>query len=321
MSQSPKLFEMKIQTLLLSLTLCCPVLAHAQKTATPAILLELFPDNYIYEGVYRYSPPIFYSCKISGTEEVDTCSLRVTYEASVMIDTLSTIRYKDRMVSLIGNSWYLTYGETMFKKNSSFSLSAESPEKEQLEIEDGYENIFPMFIYRDMVNKIIINKCQIPELKDIFFRYNEPQPEFNWNVSNELRTIKGYTCQKAGTRYAGREWIVWFTPEIPVDCGLWKFSGLPGLILEAYDTKEEYHFTLRSIEQVAASLNMYNTKEKAVSRADFRKTEYNLHNRPILYSQGADGYHRIHDSRRGLTGKEIFTVDNFVYPYNPIELE
>lgn len=42
-----------------------------------------------------------------------------------------------------------------------------------------------------------------------------------------------YECLLAESDYHGRRWKAWFTPEIPMQYGPWKFHGLPGLILKA----------------------------------------------------------------------------------------
>ena len=47
----------------------------------------------------------------------------------------------------------------------------------------------------------------------------------------------------------GRNYHAWFAPEIPLNEGPWKFNGLPGLILEVYDTQDHYHFTLIGMQQ------------------------------------------------------------------------
>ncbi|WP_304644763.1 GLPGLI family protein [uncultured Duncaniella sp.] len=68
-----------------------------------------------------------------------------------------------------------------------------------------------------------------------------------WEIADSVKTILGYECQLAFTDFRGRRWSAWFTPEIPVAEGPWKLSGLPGLILEAYDAKRHYVFTSTGI--------------------------------------------------------------------------
>ena len=64
----------------------------------------------------------------------------------------------------------------------------------------------------------------------------------NWKLINEEKNISGYTCKKAILEYAGRSWIAWYVPKIPVSQGPYKFYGLPGLIFEIYDTEKIFSF-------------------------------------------------------------------------------
>lgn len=63
-----------------------------------------------------------------------------------------------------------------------------------------------------------------------------------WEIQNEFKKINIYNCQKAKGEFRGREYIVWFSPDIPISLGPWKLNGLPGLILEANDSKNMFHF-------------------------------------------------------------------------------
>lgn len=54
----------------------------------------------------------------------------------------------------------------------------------------------------------------------------------SWNLNEDTMAILGYVCQKAETTFRGRQYIAWFTPEIPIQDGPWKLYGLPGLILK-----------------------------------------------------------------------------------------
>jgi GLPGLI family protein len=58
-----------------------------------------------------------------------------------------------------------------------------------------------------------------------------------WKMINETKKIAGFNCKKAITRYKGRNYIVWYSEEIPTSIGPWKLHGLPGAILYATDTE------------------------------------------------------------------------------------
>lgn len=64
------------------------------------------------------------------------------------------------------------------------------------------------------------------------YRVKEPMNSIEWKIGNQTKSILGYTCQKATAHFRGRNYTAWFTHEIPVSYGPWKFNGLPGLILE-----------------------------------------------------------------------------------------
>lgn len=81
---------------------------------------------------------------------------------------------------------------------------------------------------------------------DKFF-YEETSEEWNWTIGEATKEILGYECVEASTDFHGRKWTVWFTPEIPVQNGPWKFDGLPGLILKAESESGQYSFEASGI--------------------------------------------------------------------------
>ncbi|WP_294301841.1 GLPGLI family protein [uncultured Chryseobacterium sp.] len=81
------------------------------------------------------------------------------------------------------------------------------------------------------------------EINYSYFEYEEPN-NINWKIKNEFKTVAGYRCQRAEVTKYGRTWIAWFTADIPFQFGPYKFNGLPGLITEVYDSKDDYHYTL-----------------------------------------------------------------------------
>ena len=70
-----------------------------------------------------------------------------------------------------------------------------------------------------------------------------------WMIdSTQTRTIGGFTCEKATGHYRGRDYEVWYAPDIPIPSGPFKLGGLPGLILEARSTDGNVQFLFTGIE-------------------------------------------------------------------------
>lgn len=80
-----------------------------------------------------------------------------------------------------------------------------------------------------------------------YWKYVEDWDKPEWNITDDSKEVLGYQCFKAETDYRGRHWTAWFTSEIPIEEGPWKLCGLPGLILEAYDTNKDYSFTANAV--------------------------------------------------------------------------
>ena len=84
-----------------------------------------------------------------------------------------------------------------------------------------------------------------------FFSYKEPLSRPEWEINDSLTVVKGgYPCHPATTTYLGRQWTVWYTPEIPSPAGPWKLWGLPGLIVEATESEGIFSFSLSSFTKM-----------------------------------------------------------------------
>jgi GLPGLI family protein len=70
----------------------------------------------------------------------------------------------------------------------------------------------------------------------------DQKPE--WKILSEKQKIGEYNTQKATTTYGGREWIAWFSTDIPFQDGPYKFYGLPGLIVKLEDKTGSHIMTL-----------------------------------------------------------------------------
>ncbi|WP_170178357.1 GLPGLI family protein [Flammeovirga pectinis] len=75
----------------------------------------------------------------------------------------------------------------------------------------------------------------------------------DWKISNEKKRIEGYVCQKATCTYGDKTYEAWFTKQVPIAEGPYKFKGLPGLIVKLYDLDKDYVFTLVYLKKLASN--------------------------------------------------------------------
>lgn len=99
--------------------------------------------------------------------------------------------------------------------------------------------------YKDMSTSKIIN---IAPAGSQVFAVEDKIPVIEWNITQEAKEIMGLQCQKAVGDFKGRTYEAWFSSQLPYSNGPWKLGGLPGLIIEASDTKKEVIFKLTSFE-------------------------------------------------------------------------
>lgn len=94
------------------------------------------------------------------------------------------------------------------------------------------------------------------------FRITEPLEQPKWDIiADSTKQILNYDCQMARCTFKGRTWTAWFAADIPLDNGPWKLCGLPGLILRAYDSKQQYIFDCVGMKQAKEGENItYDSK-------------------------------------------------------------
>ncbi len=105
-------------------------------------------------------------------------------------------------------------------------------------------------VYKDRSQKslifesrnFLVDKKNIPIADSLF--------PFQWHFTSQTKKIESYTCSKAICIWRGRAFSAWFTEEIPISEGPWKFGGLPGLILELYDEERNFYWKLSSLKEI-----------------------------------------------------------------------
>ena len=69
-----------------------------------------------------------------------------------------------------------------------------------------------------------------------------------WKINEDsVKNLMGYDCIQAECDLYGRHWVAWYAPELACSSGPWLLRGLPGLIVQAYDTEYLHDFLLLSV--------------------------------------------------------------------------
>lgn len=110
------------------------------------------------------------------------------------------------------------------------------------------DSIQPLIITDHKSNKIFSKEYISDDDRASFKEYYVVEPvSINWNFVNETKKIDKYLCKKATTSFRGRDYIVWYTNEIPISIGPWKFHRLPGIVVEITDATKEVSIILSKI--------------------------------------------------------------------------
>lgn len=145
------------------------------------------------------------------------------------------------------------YNSVLYVNNkySRFDFWLEKNQKDENRLDS--ENNYTININKldTLKNSIFLDKINtktytvIENNPDISY-YEELTP-IHWELSNEQKKIDKYLCNKAEAKFRGRNYIAYYTEEIPVSNGPFKFWGLPGLIMEIYDSNNEVYFAVKKI--------------------------------------------------------------------------
>ena len=138
--------------------------------------------------------------------------------------------------------------ESQYKLDSIFFITnkpAPTVEEEFDLLIDMQKSKNPYRIYSE--NKSILYRRSLNQNHYIY----QEDINLKWELLPGNKEVLGYSCKKAKMEYAGRVWYAWYTYEIPLNAGPYKFKGLPGLILEIYDEELIFNFKAISLKQVS----------------------------------------------------------------------
>lgn len=223
---------------------------------------------------------------------------------------------------------YKLYNNSNFKKETTFALLMNKSSSyfknmnkyigDSLEAEKKMKDVKQAMQYVTDFNETIgttdARLFVTTEINYVSYDYEEAN-SISWKIKNEFKTVLGYKSQKAETIKYGRTWIAWFATDIPFQYGPYKFNGLPGLITELYDTKDDYHYSLytfRKRKYTCKSANIAVNSKKTTKEKVIDVFKNRVANRMRIHEQYLEDKNDIEMIRRNSEEAEK--------SFNPIEL-
>ncbi|MCU7613738.1 GLPGLI family protein [Chryseobacterium sp. GMJ5] len=183
--------------------------------------------------------------------QYDTLRGEFTYELKGRFDKRTDYRHKELFALLVGNKCAFFASSNSLKRDSLLDRSRITTNNPDGSITLGIKN--GVQIPETNLYFTIIQSNENIQFFDYagmsLLTYKEPVIK-NWKLVDETKVINTITCKKAEVTFKGRNWIAWYSPEIPFPYGPMKFSGLPGLIIKITDDKGDFDFELvKSVPQ------------------------------------------------------------------------
>ena len=241
---------------------------------------------------------LFITCFLHAQKVEINTTIKVTYTAKLKLG--NSFQKNAETFILIGNSQNYYFG---INNLYLFDSGRYIPRG----IDTNTKNI----IFNERIIKIDNKVTVYTVTKDSKIRYEEQEP-LKWILYGDTKTVNGVKCQMAVTNRYGRRWIAYFSKEYPQIIGPYKFNGLPGLILELYDTRDDYHFTAINIEKDSEIFRYNLTPYKLLSKKNYLTARYNM-------EFTLAGFPQMDEEMRKQT-QEIFDKKRKMFN-NPMELK
>ncbi|MGC4038512.1 MAG: GLPGLI family protein [Chitinophagaceae bacterium] len=254
-------------------------------------------------------------------QQPSVAQIVVHYKFSHVRDTTHRDKpYTDNTVLLIGK------GQSVYRRydqNLQQALAGQNTKQPIAKISGNGPSGFAYFQF--------FREKQLTRIEPILanlFLLKEALPSMDWKIMPDTATISGFRCQMATTHFKGRDYTALFCPDLPMPVGPWKLNGLPGVIIEAYDSRKEVSFIFDGIEKIAAAAEKANqpalndptvirvpTNATPTSEKEFAKLQETFRKDP-------DAFMRLMSGPQGATGGPKMDIKPGPAPVinNPIEL-
>lgn len=246
--------------------------------------------------------------ELSRYDVLDACQLKVTYQLTIHPDPAKAdYTYNDVQVLEIGEKYAKSYSYLLYQTDSLCTALRAKGVKNVPALQKAVLPMEVLLSAREkqttVIYRTIVNGPQ--------YIYTEPTENIQWTVGEEAKELLGYSCRKATASFRGRNYIAWFTMEIPSPYGPYKFCGLPGLILSIEDDKGEYCWSCIGIQKGSCNMSIkrYKWDYTQICREKLEPIVARMYADPMLFIQTALGVKVVNNS-----GKSTLKM-----AYNPLE--
>lgn len=207
-------------------TLCC--------------MISCLSSDFLYAQI---KPPLVFDVKL-------------TYEVRYIGDSTKSESVHTELTRLLINdsiSLFESY-QSGIRDSALYFVNEEKERKRLLsELNRGSPILYKIVKKENQITTYDLIFYDMQDTRGIGFYYDEATP--HWELTSDTSSIDGLLCQKAQTSLGGRLWTAWFTTEIPITDGPYKFSGLPGLVVRAHDERKHWSFELKGVESTGPFLS------------------------------------------------------------------
>jgi GLPGLI family protein len=140
------------------------------------------------------------------------------------------------------------------------------------------------YIYKDYENGVMYSKERI-SVKP--FIVKDSLNIFDWKLTNNSKKILNFSCQEAKLNYRGRQYIAYFTTELGHVAGPWKFSKLPGTILEIKSVDGAFEIEANRVQVLNEEVSIpspYKDLSKSITYQEFLIKYRKKYNELLSYS-------------------------------------
>lgn len=262
-----------------------------------------------------------YSMSQDRSTPADTARYKVTYALNYTCHPNVQNRFDDVRTVMIGHRSVKDFSDVICHYDSLMTADIRRGK-------DTYRNPngspWPYEILVSPKEKTASIKYRLPIGSGVL-KYSDTIPPIDWKfIPDTTRNVIGYECQLAECDFGGRRYSAWFTEELPLPYGPYKFGGLPGLILQMQDSEGQFVWTAKGFEHCNSPINVYEyVDEKQCTPDEADKTISRIYKAPNAFMLSAIGGVK---GRMFIVGKDGKTrdaseVEDIPIPYKPLEIK